>query len=137
MSHHVNHGYRQGVSHLIVAMRLRRARGMIGRVDHDQMNVTGTDGAALLHERNNSIKIESRSIEIPAISYANPIGPGQLQSYFAAFMEKFVKNHRRSTCRPLRQILATIIHLKNIIFEKRWSRLDCSVVDLTTTIQIF
>ena len=84
---------------------------MIGRVDHNQMNVTGTDSAALLHERNNSIKIESRSKEIHAISYANSIGPGQLQSYFVAFIKKFVKNYRRSTCRPLERR-----NLKSIIF---------------------
>ena len=51
----------------------------------------GPAGAALLRERITPIKIKSRSVDAPEISRVNPIGPSQLQSYFEAAMENFVK----------------------------------------------
>ena len=59
----------------------------------------GPMGAALIRDRVNQVKMESRSKNVYMLSRPTSIEPNTLQSYFDAAMEKFVKrasNNRSS-----------------------------------------
>ena len=64
----------------------------------DSMNIQrmslGPTGAALLRERMAPIKIEARSTKEATPQDANPIGSGQLQSYFEAAMKKYAQDQQ-------------------------------------------